>query len=102
MLFSVKERLLLLNVFPPTSGNIIFVRIIRQFRDALSFSEEEAARLKFSFVENQTSWEDDGSEKEIECGPQVLEFIKRGLQALDAQERVTEDLLPLFDRFVAY
>lgn len=99
MLFSTKERLLLLNVLPPTSGSIIFVRIIRQFREALSFSEEEATRLKFTFVENQTSWEDDGSEKEIECGPQVQQYIKSGFQLLDSEERVTEDLLPLFDRF---
>lgn len=101
MLFSTKERLLLLNVLPQTSGSVIFVRIIRQFREDLSFSEEESLALKFVLDGANTSWTDDGSEKEIECGPQVLDYIKRGLLALDAQERVTEDLLPLFDRFAA-
>lgn len=100
MLFTVKERLLLLNALPCNSGSVIFVRIIKQFRDALSFSEQEAEMLKFSFAENQTTWEDDGTQKEIEVGPKVLDFIKSGLQRIDSQERVTEDLLPLFDRFV--
>lgn len=102
MLFSVKERVQLLSMLPPTSGGILFVRIMRQFREALSFDETEAKMLGIqTSPDGRCTLRDDASySKEIDCGAQVEAFIVATLKALDEGQILTEDQVSLFDRFV--
>lgn len=99
MLFTVKERILLLGVLPPTSGSALYLRIIRKLREDLSFSEDEAAALNIHEQDGMLLF-NNGPEKEIEVGPVAVEFIAKSLREMDQSGRLSEDSLGLFERFV--
>ncbi len=50
MQFSVRERLILSNLIPPQMGHGFFLKTMRQFREALSFSE--ADHTKYNFIQS--------------------------------------------------
>jgi len=100
MTLTIKDRLLLLTVLP-REGNIVTLRIIRKLRESLSFSEEEHARLGLVEKDNQVSWRTDvPQESEIDIGAKATKIVENTLQDLDKQKKLTEEFLPLWDKFL--
>jgi hypothetical protein len=100
MMFSVKERLILLNILPER-GDILSLRLTRKFREALSFSEEEHAALQFQELPNQVKWNVAIEQpKEIEVGPKLHEVIAAALKAIANNPDLSGAHLDLYDRFV--
>jgi len=99
---SVLERLVLLNVLP-REGTVTTVKIVRELRETLSFSEEEHAALKFERTESGgTEWDTGGEkDKEIDFAPRALALVVETLERMDKEQKVTEDYLSIFEKFVS-
>ena len=108
--FSVLERFQLLNGVLPQQGDITSIRLLRRFRESLSFSEEELASLKFTRFNEEggedpegtiTRWTDpDGVMKSIEFGPKMRELVVEGLKGISNAGQLTDQHLALCDRFM--
>lgn len=101
MNLNVKERLILLSILPQ-EGSYTTLKIVRQLKEDLSFSEEE--HEKYNFNQTETGgivWnnvEDVG--KDVEIGKVGKEIICKALKKLDEMEKLNEDSFPIFIRFV--
>jgi hypothetical protein len=111
MELTVMERLILLGALP-AEGNLTTLRIVRQLREALSFSEEEHAALRFVNLNEQGKpaqpgepvarmvWDQKGIvAKEIELGAKAQALIVETLEGLDKDGKLTADHLSLCDKF---
>ena len=103
MEFSVLERINLLSILPK-EGDITTLRIIRDLRDALSFSEDDHKLLHFQAVGGQTAWDVKGGKavglKDVPLGEKALDIIKDVLKKLNEWKKLTLDTLALYERFV--
>ena len=108
--FSVLERFQLLNGVLPQQGDITAIRLLRRFRESLSFSEEELASLKFTRFNEEgeedpggttTRWHDPGRiMKTVEVGPKMRELVVSGLKNVSNAGQLTDQHLALVDRFM--
>ncbi len=97
--FSVLERLILLNVLPQ-EANFFNFKLLRVVKEELSFTEEENKLLNFRQVDKQTVWDDTVQPKEIVIGEVVTEMIKKALKELDGKEKLTQDHISLYEKFI--
>jgi len=100
MEFNVPERLQLLGVTAGLEGNLTTLRIVRDFRSALSFSEVELAFLDFQHEGEQIKWNPAVGPKAIEVGPALKAAVASAFKKLEQREALTLDLLPLYERFI--
>jgi len=99
----VKDRLVLLGVLPP-EGNLATIRIVREMREALSFSEAEHADLQMEEVEGGgIKWNQVGAAavgpRAFEIGAKGQEIIRAALKKLDKDEKLVADHISLCDIF---
>ena len=101
MLFSVFERLLLLSVLPK-EGDLTTIRIVRDLKSALSFTESEHEVLKFRVDPNTggTQWENQIEPVEIPIGPKAHKLITDALGELDKAKKLSLEHLPVYERFL--
>ena len=101
MKLNVLERLLLGGVIP-AEGNLVTLKLIRQLREDLSFTAEE--HKHFGFVEEgeKIKWNPEyaSEEKEIEINDVMLGVIKNQLKQMDKAEKLTENHLSLWEKFM--
>jgi hypothetical protein len=104
MKLSVLERIQLLNNLPK-EGNIITMKIVRNLRNDLSFSEEELAEIKMVSIPDPNdpsrqniSWENE-VEKDVTIGEVGRKVIIDTFKSLDEGKKITAELLALFERF---
>jgi len=96
---SVHQRLLLLGILPE-EGNLTTIRIVRELREALSFSESEHEALKLRVEGGRVFWEDDVvGDKDIDIGPKAAEVVRDALGNLDADGKLTVEHLTLCELF---
>jgi len=96
------ERLILLAILP-REGNFITLKIIRQLREALSFTEEEVKVLKFvqDAEKQMTTWNLDADKpKEINMGEKATDLIVEALKKLDKGMKLTDQHFELYEKFV--
>lgn len=99
VVLNVLERLLLLQILPP-QGSLTTIRIVRELRERLSFSEDEQTGLNFKYDGPQIQWDPTASyEVPVPIGPVAQQLIVESLEKLDETGQVTEQYLPLFDKF---
>jgi hypothetical protein len=100
MELTVKERLALQTLLPKET-NFITLRLVRKLREDLSFDDEENKALQFKVDGDRLTW-DFSSEmvKEIEIGETLMAVISKDLQKKDEQNKLTEDLFSLYEKFV--
>lgn len=98
MELTVKERLVLLQTLPPT-GNLTELRIIRELKESLSFSEEEHEQFGIVYDGERVAWQDTAATKEIEIGDVARGIIVRRLKELNRQGQLAEDHLDIIDKF---
>ena len=97
---SVFERLML-NDTLPAQGDITTIRIVRQLREDLSFSEEEHKQLKFQEEDGMVHWDEAVSiEKDVEIGDKAHEIIVKAFEQLSQKEAFTEAHLKVYDKFI--
>lgn len=99
MLLSVQERLIMLSILP-AEGDLTSLRVIRDVKMALGFTEEEIATIGFSYADGRTTWKTD-MQTEIAVGPKVLTIVHSAFGKLNQNQALTLDMLPLYERLLA-
>ena len=100
MKLNVIERLILLNVLPPT-GDFTSIKLLREVKEELSFNEEENKALNFIQGEDgMLRWNDEQIEKDILVGEIVTGLVKIELKKLDEEKKLTEDHISIYDKFM--
>lgn len=101
MQLNVMERMILLNILPK-EGDYSTLKILRQLREELSFSEEEHKVLDFSKpADGVIQWDNDKDfSKEIQIGPKANQIIVESLEYLNNTKKLNEQTMPLYERFV--
>jgi hypothetical protein len=100
MELSVIERIVLMNVLPE-EANILTAKIVKDLMDAVGFTEEEHAILKFREEGGRTKWEPTAEfSKEFEFGRKALSVITEALGQLDVNRKLTPDHVSLWTKFM--
>ena len=133
MKLSVLERVLLSQALP-AQGSFTNLKLLREARETLSFTEEENKELKFEQNGDQLKWSgikfinkatgktlEGGPEfiekmvgkkpdlfeqalavedKEFEFGEVVTQLIVKALTDMDKQEKLTNDHVSLYEKFM--
>ena len=98
MELSVHERIVLLGILPE-KGDITSVKIVRELREALSFTEQELVDFEIVVDDNNIVWKNN-DEKDIVIGPKASSIILEELEKLNKQKLLTEEHIPVYDKFV--
>lgn len=97
---SVAERILLLQILPK-EGTLTTLRLVRAFREDLSFSVEEHEVLKFRDANGRIEWDAlDAPVKYIRVPDPVLKIALDAFKALDTAGKLNLDMLPIYERFL--
>lgn len=98
--FDVMERLIILNILPK-ENNFTTLKIIRDLKDKLGFSEEEHKLFEIKLSDQGFQWNKKGKEKKsFEIGEKAQDLIKESLEDLDTKKKLTEEMMGLFQLFV--
>lgn len=104
MKLTVIERLMLLNVLP-AEGDFTTIKLVRQLREELSYTEEEHTLLKFRQEGEQTFWDKEGEAKigvrEFPIGEKMNDMIVGVFKKLDEEKKLTEQHFTLYEKFMA-
>lgn len=99
MQLTILERLLLLQALPQ-KGNIITLRIVSDLRRNLSLTEQE---IKDNHVRQEAEkmlWDNDTATFEISIGEKATDVIVESLKRMNETQELTEQYIPLYERFV--
>jgi len=104
MIVTIAERLVLLGILP-REGDVLTIKVIRDLKDEIAFSDQELVDLKLEQVDEgrRTVWDAEAAEKhkkDIDFGTKGVEIIKETLQNLDAKKILSIEALPLWEKFV--
>jgi hypothetical protein len=94
---TVSERLVLIQILPQ-EGDFATLRVVRDLRSALSFSEAELAALKFRTEGENLHWEPQPA-ADIDIGPRALVLIADTLKDLNTKKKLRLDQVDLYERF---
>ena len=95
----VDERLVLLSTLP-TEGSLTTIKIVKDLRNDLSFTEAEHQVLNFREENDQVMWDLGVDEVDIDIGPKAHVLIADLLTDLADNEKLTEGHLAVYDKFV--
>ena len=99
MKLNVLERIMLLDVLPK-EGSFVTLKIVRDLRSDLSFSEEEHKKFKFVESQGRVNWNPAAEQfKEVHIGEKATDIIVEALKKLDKEKKLTEGHLTLFEKF---
>jgi len=96
---NVKDRLRLLAILPE-QGDLLTLKIVRELREDLSFTEKEHKDWKIKVKGDMITWDDGGDEREYEFGEQANELIKKQLRELDLTKTLKILDLELWEKFI--
>jgi hypothetical protein len=99
MKLDVGTRIRLLGILPET-GNLLTLKIVRELRDELSFSEKEHKDFKITTRGNEITWSDKAKPKTVKFGDQARELVVKVLRELNKKEELTMPDLDLWEEFV--
>lgn len=100
MELGVKERLVLNASLQGVRGNVAQLRILRELREELSFSEEEIKRLELRQEAGNFIWNPQKeARKKVEIGTEANKIIVERLKELSAEGMLLDDHLDIIDRF---
>ena len=79
------------------------IRILRDLKDELGFSEEEVKKSKLKEVPGGVQW-DAGMvakmHKDVPMGEKARDIIRESLDGLEKQKKLKLEFLDLYERFV--
>ena len=99
MKLTVNDRLILLGIIP-LQGDFTTLKIIRDMRGELSFTEEEHKILKFRQEETMVYWEEGLEDKEINFGEKATDIIVDAFKKLNEQKKLRIEHMELYEKFV--
>lgn len=78
MKLGIPERIRLLAILPE-KGNLLTIKIVRELREELSFSEKEHKDFGIRTLGNNIQWDDNAKPKNVKIGDQGKELIEKSL-----------------------
>ena len=79
---------MLLGILPP-EGDLTTIRIVRELREGLSFSEAEHRDLQMVQEDNQLRWAEGATPaKVLDIGPKAQEVIRGAIKKLDDDKKL--------------
>lgn len=101
MELGVAERMVLLTILPG-EGDLLSLRIVRDLKASLSFSEEEYAKyeIKTHKESGGTTWKETDETKSVEIGKRAKEIIQEAIDELDKRKQLKAEFLPFIERFL--
>lgn len=100
MILSIKERLILNMIMEQQAGRFDTLKLIRKFREELSFSEPEIKEINLRSEDGKGFKWDKESPKDVLIGDTVMGAIKKQFQKLDREEKLMEDHMDIYTKFV--
>ena len=95
MNFSIKERLLVVNIDTlPQSGSIVTMKIKKDLMDEMGFSEKEIADYGITNENGQLKWSS-SIDKDVNIGDQGIKLL---IEALEKSENLSDQFVPLYER----
>ena len=98
----VLERIHLLSILPK-EGSFATLKIIRQLRENISFTEEENKLLNFQQTGGAVKWDIVGSVRvgkpDIAISDFQKEIIAKALESLSTQEKLQNEQFSLYEKF---
>lgn len=100
MELQVGERLVLLSVLPQ-EGDFTTLKIVRELRESLSFTEDEHKTYDFKQEGNFVIWnkEKDVS-KDVHIGEKANDIIVAALKKLNEEKKLRDEHFSLYEKFV--
>ena len=100
MKLNVSERLAVLELLP-TSGSFLNLKLVREAREDLSFTEKETQKLEFvtDAATNTVRWVGD-IEREFTFGPTIIGMVSEALAARDKKELLEFRHLSIYPKFI--
>lgn len=100
MELSVLDRIVLQNLLPK-EGNFANLKLLRIARESLSFNEEENKALAFRQEAEKLFWNENTVEpKEIAIGEVVTQLIAKELKRLDESNKLQQEHLSVYEKFL--
>ena len=100
MKLTVRHRLGLLGIIPIDGVRMTDLRIAREMRLKIGFTEEEHARFQITQEGERVFWNELADEPvEIEIGPRGHVLIQDALKKLDEEKKLTIEHVDLWDLF---
>ena len=100
MELGIFERIILLNVLPK-EGDFSTLKIVRNLRESLSFSEEEHKILQFKTENGRVLWKPEGDmQKDVPIGEKATDIIVECLKRLNKEKHLKEEHIPIYERFI--
>jgi len=100
MKFTVVERIITLNLLPQ-EGSFSNLKLLREAKESLSFTDKENKALNFIQKEGSVKWNDNAvGSKEIKIGEVATQLIVKALKDLDGKEKLTVELMPVYEKFI--
>lgn len=99
MKLDVSDRIRLLAILPE-KGNLLTLKIVRELRDDLSFSEKEHKSMGIKITSDRITWHDKAKPKDVKIGDLGKELIEKALRELNEKDELTLPDLALWEKFV--
>lgn len=106
MKLTVFERIMLGSMMSQVAGKFETLKIVREGREALSFTPDELKSLDFRSEDGMTKWSQDASirigEVDIPLSDSFEYLVKKKLMEMNEADppRLTEQHMTLFQKFV--
>jgi hypothetical protein len=96
----IPERIGLLSILP-REGDITTIRLVRELRESLSFTEEENQKHNIRLDNGMLTYNNIGeTPKEFEVGDTMKSLISKSLKDLDKEKKLIESHIPIWEKFV--
>ena len=100
MNLQVGERLVLLSILPQ-EGDFTTLKIVRDLRESLSFSEEEHKTYGFKQEDNMVFWDKTkDTPKDVHIGEKATDIIVNAFKKLNEQKKLRIEHMELYEKFV--
>jgi len=101
MELNITERLLALELLQSVSGNYVTLKIVRDLQGELSFSEDDLAKYQMVFDGSNAKWNpSEETNKDIDFGETGHKIIKDALAGLDKSNKLTQNHISLYEKFM--
>jgi len=97
MKLSIKERIVITQLYP-NQGNLISQTLVRDIDKKIRITQEEMKEIDFNVREDGNSyvWNNEkAKEKEIEFTKSEIDLLKKEVEKLDKENKITQSMLDL-------
>ena len=100
MKLNAAERIHVLGLLP-AEGNFLTLKILKDLKEVLGFSEKDYKEMEIKQVGDQVMWNTKGTEeREIPIGEKATEMIVEALKKLDKEGKLTMNTFSLYEKFI--